>query len=174
MHSNSWPGQSLGLRSTRAAAVATAQHTDTVEVDLSSALLFPRQRTIPQVQYTLEVKDEANTFARHALVPSSRPGVVTVRTEVPLAQATLRVSVDQSLDWRPPPAAGPPFCGNSTGDLPCKVMLTDKLCEDKGSLIGGAGKDTGHTVQACFEWCKADPTCRFFGFIPAVDPWCER
>eukprot|EP01052_Picozoa_sp_SAG31_P036564 SAG31_NODE_4584_length_3117_cov_1.583830_3_plen_346_part_00 len=157
---NQWPGKS-GLRATKASAVVTAAHTNTFEANLSDILLFDKQVSIPSVQYSLEVNDSAHTFARHTLVASARPGIITVRSEFPLDHATLRVSVDQSrMQQKPPTPAGPPWCGNATGDLPCTEVFDNRLCEDQGSLIGAGSKLC--TVAACFEWCKADPACSFF------------
>ena len=90
-------GQGVREKSTRATATVTMNHTDLFEADFTEVLLFT-QNKIPQVSYSLEVNDPQNTFARHQLVPSGRPNVVRVRSEVALLQATLRVSVDQSSD----------------------------------------------------------------------------
>ena len=48
----------------------------------------------------------------------------------------------------PPPPAGPPWCGNGTGDLRCRVFLRGNLCNDSTASDFGGGSANYRTVQA--------------------------
>lgn len=79
---------------------------------------------------------------------------------------------------RPPPPplpAGPPWCGNGTADLRCRVFLRGNLCNDSTSSDFGGGSAAYRTVQTCMDWCVKTPGCRFFALSPAARaPWCIR
>ena len=75
----------------------------------------------------------------------------------------------------PPPPAGPPWCGNETGDLRCRVFLRGNLCNDSTSSDFGGGSAAYRTVQSCMNWCIKTPGCNFFALSPtARAPWCIR
>ena len=85
------------LKATRASGVRTYPGpTDTFEVDLMDVLLF-RQQRIADVVYSLELPNEADWWTPHALVSASN-GLVVVKTQRPVANATIRVRVDQSIN----------------------------------------------------------------------------
>jgi hypothetical protein len=75
----------------------------------------------------------------------------------------------------PEPPTGPPWCGNGTGDLRCRVFLRGNLCNDSTSSDFGGGSAAYRTVKSCMDWCIKTPGCNFFALSPAVRaPWCIR
>jgi hypothetical protein len=75
----------------------------------------------------------------------------------------------------PPPPAGPPWCGNGTGDLHCREFLMGNLCNDSTSSDFGGGSAAYRTVEACMGWCVKTAGCKFFALSPtAAAPWCIR
>ena len=79
---------------TKATAKLIGRNTSNFKVDLSLQLLL-RQKSIPVVLYTLEIAGEDDIFVPHALV-SSQKNTIVVKTQRPITQGTLRVSIDQS------------------------------------------------------------------------------
>ena len=137
-----------------------------------------------------------NSQFEHSSVPATiksmfgLPQILTKRTEwaapfdelltlsEPRTDAPMHLPEAPS-SGRPPPPAGPPWCGNGTGDLHCREFLHGNLCNDSISSDFGGGSAAYRTVKTCMSWCVNTSGCKFFALSPAWPlvaraPWCIR